>query len=50
MSCTAAEEGLVAGLAWTEGAAEVEADEEGIVEGWRLERRSEQEAKGAVLW
>ena len=34
MSCTAAEEGLVAGLAWTEGAAavaEAELAEEGIV-------------------
>jgi hypothetical protein len=32
MSCTAAGEGLAAGLAWTEGAVEAEEDgEEGIV-------------------
>jgi hypothetical protein len=37
MSCTASGEGLVAGLAWTEGAAAEEEAEEGIVEGWRLE-------------
>jgi hypothetical protein len=42
MSCTVAGEGPVVGPTWTEGEAEEEAveeeAEEGIVEGWRLER------------
>ena len=49
MSCTAAEEGLVAGPAWTEGEAAEEAAEEGIVEGWRLERK-EGLARGFMAW
>jgi hypothetical protein len=48
MSCTAAGEGLVAGLVWTEGAAAEEAEaEEGIVEG--VEAGAEVAAR-AVLW
>jgi hypothetical protein len=49
MSCTAACEGLVVGLAWAEGAAaeeEAEEAEEGIVEGWRLERKEGQTSAG----
>jgi hypothetical protein len=38
MSCTAAGEGLVAGLAWAEGAAEETEAEEDIVEGWEKEK------------